>query len=151
MKIYTTISFANQERVGIYLFSRNSDLNAPCPLSHSLNYFHLQTLIVFLFQLNGVLLSAHVFTKSLQQIRRGAGFLVHLKLNLQCFVVLQPRNLMDFRVTGLARLSRGQVNRKLATWRIKLKDRNFLKDQATIFTMDSSSKILFFHKIILLE
>jgi len=37
------------------------------------------------------------------------------------------------------------------TWRIKVADANLLKDQATIFTMNSSSKILYFHKIVLLE
>lgn len=59
---------------------------------------------------------------------------------------------MDFYVAGLVRLLQGVAENWMhATWRIKVEDTNLVKDQATVFTMDSSSKILYFHKSVLLE
>lgn len=59
---------------------------------------------------------------------------------------------MDLHVAGLARLLQGVAGDwKHATWRIKVENTNLLKDQATIFTTGSSDKILYFHKIVLLE
>lgn len=68
----------------------------------------------------------------------------------KCFAVLQPRKLIFLMLAEQGCYGVAE-NVNCSSRRIKTEDTHLLKDQATTFTMDPSSKILYFHTIIWLE